>query len=58
LRGKQSTTEYQEWFLKYTPGEGQDVFKEKKKIKKNTSKTVKNKKKTGSENKILKLFGL
>jgi len=58
LKGKQSTMEYQEWFLKYTPGEGQNVSKERKKIKKNTSKTVKNKKKTGSENKILKLFGL
>jgi len=56
LKGKQNTTEYSEWFLKYTPTNTKNVSKAQKNITKPVAKTVK--KKTGTGNKILKIFGL
>ena len=59
LKNKQTSPEYQEWFLKYTPCEKKvkaDV--DKKKTQKQTSKTVKKKTKTDNSNKLLKILGL
>jgi hypothetical protein len=58
LKNKQTSTEYQEWFLKYTPSNKTNPSKEDNKPKKSVSKTVKNKTKTESKKKILNIFGL
>ena len=59
LKNKQSSPEYQEWFLKYTPNDKKvNLSEEKDKPKKSVSKTVKKKTKTTSKNRLLKLIGL
>ena len=59
LKNKQTSTEYQEWFLKYTPNENKtNISEEKKQVKKPVSKTVKKKTKIASKNKLLKVLGL
>ena len=59
LKNKQTSPEYQEWFLKYTPCEKKaNADVDKKKTQKQTSKTVKKKTKTDNSNKLLKILGL
>lgn len=59
LKNKQTSTEYQEWFLKYTPGDKKThIPEQKKQVKKSVTKTIKNKSKTNSKNKLLKVLGL
>jgi len=58
LKNKQTSPEYQEWFLKYTPC-GKKVNVAVNVANKNTqSKTVKKKTKTDNSNKLLKILGL
>lgn len=59
LKNKQSSIEYQEWFLKYTPvNKKTNVSEENKQVKKSVAKTVKKKTKSASKNKLLKVLGL
>ena len=58
LKDKQTSTEYQEWFLKYTPSNKTKPSKEDNKTDKPVSKTVKNKTKSETKKRLLKIFGL
>lgn len=59
LKNKQSSIEYQEWFLKYTPvNKKTNISEENKQVKKSVAKTVKKKAKSASKNKLLKVLGL
>ena len=56
LSGKRGTHEYEEWFLKYTPGSNTNDLKKNKTLKKRESKTRTRKNKNNTKLKFLNIF--